>query len=94
MNTRPTRYNGPSISEVKVDSTLKNIWENGVNIKIMTTTTFVFSAKITFKTNGGRSFPAEYKMNLYAELIIQYAPNCKICHRHDHTLSKCPFKGI
>ena len=28
------------------------------------------------------------------ELTLQYAPDCKICHGHDYTLPKCPFKNI
>lgn len=36
----------------------------------------------------------KYKMDVVTSLLLKYAPDCKICHRHDHMLPQCLFKSI
>ena len=84
------------MTKAKVASIFKSIWGNRAEIEVLPTTNtdFVFTTKIMFKPNCRRTFPAKYKMNQITELTLQYVPNCKICHGHNHILPKCPFKSI
>jgi len=93
---RTIQHTSPLVTKAEITSILKNIWEDRAEIEVSLTVNadFVFTAKVTFKSNCRKSFPAKYKMNQLMELTLQYVPNCKICHGHDHTLPKCPFKNI
>jgi len=93
---RTIRRTGPLITETDITNILKSIWGVGAEIEVSPTVNanFVFTAKVIFKTNCRKTFPAKYKMNQLTELTLQYAPDCKICYGHDYTLSKCPFKSI
>jgi len=93
---RTIRCTGPLATETDITNILKSIWGVGAEIEVSPTVNanFVFTAKVAFKTNCRKTFPVKYKMNQLTELTLQYAPDCKICHGHDHTLPKCPFKSI
>jgi len=90
------RHTGLLTTTAEIASILKNIWGDRAEIEVSltTNTNFIFTDKIIFKPNCRKTFPAKYKMNQITELTLQYAPNCKIYHRHNYTLPKCPFKSI
>jgi len=96
MAPRTIRRTAPLTTEAEISNILKSIWEDGAEIEVSLTVNanFVFTAKVTFKTNCRRTFSVKYKINQLTELTLQYMPDYKICHGHDHTLPKCPFKSI
>jgi len=69
---RMIRCTGPLVAKAKVASILKSIWGNRAEIEVLPTTNadFVFTAKIMFKPNCRRTFPAKYKMNQITELTL------------------------
>ena len=60
---RTIRCTSPLATKAKITSILKNIWGDGAKIEVSPTvnTNFVFTAKVTFKPNCRKSFPAKCK---------------------------------